>query len=211
VKARKPETPTIIYNPEWTPEVSRDRLRWIENASRGLRVTGPVHEVMREAGYIRGYSHGYYCDSFQDSIAVGYVLQLPARDGAAQYVPAIADPYNPDCYVVDFHSITDDKTEAARDADSMAEHYAEREREVQAKDMAEHEAEELREEIAQLRSRHSAAVRELRSLPPGLAQTPLLCSMLRESLASMRRDVRKARERIAALADNFWLATPEGC
>ena len=207
---RKPKTPSIIYGPEWTHDGTRERYRCVENASSGLRVTGSADDVLRATGSgSHGLGHtGWYIDNYQSELVSGYVLQLPSRHGGPVYVPAINDPDNADCYTVDFHSTTEDKAEAARWADSMAECYAERERDYRARESAKIEAEDLREQIAALRARHSAAVRELRAVPAG-GDTPTLCAMLRASLARMRRDVHQARERIAALTDNYWLTVED--
>ena len=130
----------ITFNPEWTPEHSRDRYRWVENVSDGLRHVGASHDLVR-------LRHtGWFVNEFQDETVHGEVYQMPARGGVARYVPAVNDPDNDDCAVLDFHSVTDDKEEAARWADQMAENYAEREREYQAEERARIEQEEAEEE-----------------------------------------------------------------
>ena len=115
MKTRLNKPKAIAYGPEFTLEGSRRRLRWIENASAGLRVVGAADSI------IRLRHTGWYLDPFGDGeTARGYVLQLPARKGVSQYVPAILDANNPDCYVAEFADVTDDKEDAARFADMAA-------------------------------------------------------------------------------------------
>jgi hypothetical protein len=202
----KSKPPTITYNPEWVPEgMPRERWRFIENASRGLRVVGACHEIARSCDRWRSIDHtGWYTDPLGDfgDLATGYVLQLPSRGHEPLYAPAVADPNNSDCYIVDFHDCRTDKMDAALAADHMAERYAEAERDYRTRDAAEQRIEELREEVKAERAKHTAAVRELRALPPGQAQAPTLCALLRDSLADMRSNVRAAIKRIRTLSDD---------
>jgi hypothetical protein len=200
----KSKPPSITYNREWVPEgMPRERWRWVENASRGLRIVGACHEIARSEGWRMDHT-GWFTDPWGDfgDLAVGYVLQLPSCGHEPLYVPAVADPYNPDCFIVDFHDTTSDKRDALRWADSMAERYAESERDFRTRDAAEQRIEELRDEIKAERAKHTAAVRELRALPPGQAQAPTLCALLRDSLADMRDNVRAAIKRIRTLSDD---------
>ena len=118
---------TIEYN----PESQENHYRWVENIGEGLRHVGASHDIVR-----LNHTGWFTDDVFQETVH-GSVYQLPARDGKAQYVPAVDDPCNDNCALVDFRSVTDDKEDAARWADSMAERYAEDEREYAAKDRAE--------------------------------------------------------------------------
>jgi hypothetical protein len=201
MKTRKQKPAAIIYNPEWAPEFApRDRWRTVENASRGLRIVGACHDVLKSEG--RRMDHtGWHLDPWGDGeLAVGYVLQLPGADRAPVYVAAVADPFNDDAYIVDFHERTSDKCEAARWSDSMAERYAEAERDYQTKDAAERRAEESREEIAAARATHTALARDLRTaghaLPPSTRET------VRLRMADLLASVRAARKCIATLSDN---------
>jgi hypothetical protein len=197
---RKPKTPTIAYGPEWAPDGTRERFRCIEHASRGLRIVGPADEIIR-----LGHT-GWYTDPFDTGETVrGYVVQLPARGGECVYIPAIEDPCNTDCYICDFHSATDDKKDAARWADSMAESYAERERDYQTKESAKMRAEELREEARTLRAEHSAMIAELRSVAEWRnVSAPAICARIRSDLAAMRARVREALKEAARLDDEPW-------
>lgn len=131
----------IAYNREFTPEGTRSHYRWVENVSDGVRLVGAAHEI------IRLQHTGWYIDNFQDEVVKGMVYQLPSRNGECQYVPAVDDPCNKDCACLDFHSITDSKEDAARWADSMAEQWAETEREYQAKESERIRLEEIEAEI----------------------------------------------------------------
>jgi len=147
----------IEYNPEFKPEYSTDRYRWVENVSMGLRKVGDSDDIIR-------LNHtGYFTDNFQDETVHGEVYQLPARNGALQFVPAVNDTCNDDCACLDFSSVTDDKEDAARWADSMAENWAENSREEQAKDAAEQRIEEIGDEIKETYKDFRRIVREIRA------------------------------------------------
>lgn len=209
MKPRKPKTPTITYNPEWRPDYApRERWRCVENASRGLRIVGAAHDIARAEGFWRTIDHtGWHLDPWGDGeTATGYVLQIPGADRMPRYVPAIADPYNPDCFIVDFCNVHDDKMEAARDADGMAERYAEAEREYQIKDAAQRAIDDEREAIAAARKAHGALAAELREYSEALrfsADPPAaICSAIRAQLAAHCADVRAAIKRVRTLTDN---------
>lgn len=147
----------IAYNPEFVAEGSRDRYRWVENVSDGLRYVGASHDIIN-------LNHtGWFADNFQDETIHGEVYQLPAREGKPQYVPAVSDPNNDNCACVDFSSVTDDKEDAARWADSMAEQWAEREREYQAKENQKQRLEDIEDEIKTLYADFRRISREIRA------------------------------------------------
>jgi hypothetical protein len=202
---RKTDPKAINYGPEWTPDGTRDRYRWIENASRGLRIVGAVHDICRREHWRTVKHMGWFLDPFGDGETVhGAVLQIPARNGVVQYVPAIADPYDQDCYCCDFRSVTDDLRDAVRWADDMAESYAEREREYQLNESAKLRAEELREEATTLRAKHRAIVADMRALRELAPDAPNACSALRATLRKMRADIRDALKEAARLDAEPW-------
>jgi len=190
---KKQPAKTIVYGPEWTPEGSRERLRFVENASLGLRVVGASHDIIRT----RDRHTGWYLDPMGDGETVhGAVLQLPSRDGAPVYVPAFADPYIADCYCVNFHSATEDKADCASWADSMAEYYAECERDYQTKESAKAFIEDARAGICAARIIVTDLVRDLRTaghaLPPSTRETVRLrIRALRESVHAHIAEIRK--------------------
>lgn len=147
----------IAYNPEFTAEGTRDRYRWVENVSDGLRFVDVSDKIIR-------LNHtGWYSDNFQDETIHGEVYQLPAHEGKPQYVPAVSDPNNDNCACLDFSSVTDDKEDAARWADSMAEQWAEREREYQAKEDQKQRLEDIEDEIKTLYADFRRISREIRA------------------------------------------------
>lgn len=203
--------PFIFYDREF--EAGRDRLRRIENASPALRVLGPVHE-MREL--LRIDHTGWHCDPLGDGDTVhGVVIQLPARDGCAQFVPAVSDPCNDNCYAVDFRDVYtapgDDTDEAKRDcamaADRLAELYAERERDYQTEEGARVRIEEARERIAAERKEVHALLAEMRNARALNVAAPAICAALRSCLARRRAAVSAAVKEIRDLTRNpcAWL------
>lgn len=199
---RKTQPKCIDYGPEWTPDGTRDRLRWVENASRGLRVVGNVHEIKPDCRPLVDH-YGWHLDPFGDGETCwGAVLQLPSRAGARQYVPALWTSYDEDDrYTVDFHDVTDNLRDAIYAANRLAELYTEREREYQTIESAKLRAEEYRQEAAELRAQHRRAVGDLRALrvlvAPGNA--PTACALLRDRLREMRERVHAALKSAAAL------------
>jgi hypothetical protein len=182
---------TIIYNPE-SPD---SRYRWIEHASKGLRIVGTCNDILPRLRHT-----GWYLDSFQDKTVHGAVIQLPARDGEPQYIPAIADPWNDDSYFADFHSLYTDKEEAARDADGMAERYAETERDYQIRESASLAIEDARADICNCRATLHRLAFDLRTaghaLPPSTRET------VRLRIADLRASAHRAVETIRQLAAN---------
>lgn len=203
---RETDPKPLTYGPEYAADDSprADRYRWIENASRGLRIVGAVHEIKPDWRPIVDHT-GWYLDPRGDGETVhGAVLQLPARAGVVRYVPAIADPFNDDCYCCDFRNVTDDLRTAIYAADSMAERYAEREREYQLTESARLRADELREEAAELRAKHRATVADMRALRELAPNAPNACAVLRDSLRAMRKRIRDALREAARLTESPW-------
>lgn len=152
----------ILFNPAWKPDdhpsqYRRDvrGYRWVEDVSKGLRVTGEAHKIIR-------LDHtGYFTDNYQEETVWGMVYQLPARHGKPRYVPGVNDPNNEDSACLDFSELYEDKEDAARDADRMAEVWAEDEREY--KEDAETKREELTADIHQAYADMRATIRQLRN------------------------------------------------
>ena len=184
---------SISYNPEFKPEYSRDRYRWVENVTDGLRKVGDSHDIIR-------LNHtGYFTDNFQDETVHGEVYQLPARNGVSQFVPAVNDPCNPDCACLDFSSVTDSKEDAARWADSMAENWAESEREYQAKEDAKNRIEEITKEIQDEYKDFRRITREIRANCDAVRNVAVVRELVqnewRRTKASIHR-LRAEREKI---------------
>jgi hypothetical protein len=201
---KKPKPPTIVYNPEWTPEGRpRERYRCIEHAAKGLRVVGAVHDIARREGW-RFNHEGWYVDNFRDETTHGIVLQLPSRDGKPLYVPACSDPWNDGCCTADFHSTTDTLRDAMHAADGMAERYAEDAREDDAKFQAEQQIEDKRSEICDARKLASLLVADLRTA--GHTLPPSTRNVVRSRIRALRSEVERAHERIVKLTENYWEA-----
>jgi len=183
----------ISYNPEFIPSgqeraYSPDRYRWVENVACGLRFVGAAHDI------IRLRHTGYYIDNYQDETVHGEVYQLPAaRDGSPRYVPAVNDPNNDGCACLDFHSISDDKEDAARLADGMAENWAEREREYQAKEDEERRIEEIGDEISELYTDFRRISRELRANCEAISAVAVVRELIRDRWKQTKAQIHKLR------------------
>jgi hypothetical protein len=177
----------IEFNREWEPTGTREKYRWVENVSKGLRHVGKASDIVR-------IDHtGWYTDNFQDETVHGEVYQMPARDGKPLYVPAVSDPYNKDCAALDFHSLTDDKEECARWADSMAENSAEREREYQAEESRKQRLADIETEIKELYTEFRRVSREIRANCDRLAGIGIVRELVRERWQSVKADIHKLR------------------
>jgi hypothetical protein len=178
----------IEYNPEWTPEGSRERYRWVENVSKGLRFIGASHDILD----LR--HRGWFLDNdFQDESVHGVVYQMPARDGQPQYVPGVSDPHKDDCAVLDFHSLTSDKRDAARWADQMAERYAEDERTWREKQAIEDRKEQIAEEMKTLYTEFRRVSREIREANGNVRLVPVVKELVRERWRTTKEQLHALR------------------
>ena len=150
----------VTQYPKWgapyNPRIDgQDHVRWIENIGEaGLRSCGFADEIVSSIEH-----KGWYADphGFDDNVYRGIVCQLPARNGFPQYVYGYADPNNEGAALIDSDIIEgqlngdEDNASAeifaaARAADSMAQRYAEEEKDYQMKESARIAAEEKRDE-----------------------------------------------------------------
>jgi hypothetical protein len=199
-----PRCLVTAYNPQW----EKQNARWIENLSNsGLRFVGYADKLTR-------MDHtGWYCDAFQDETLRGCVLQMPARNGKEIFLPAYEDPCNAGTYAVCFDWIEGERgsrwdkedqqalRDAARAADSFAEH--------QAEDMREHDEAwqrgrqyaELRDEIANERDELRALVRELKT---AREHGPAICKALRETVREKRDAMHKAWQQAEDCKAGIW-------
>ena len=165
---------------------------------------------------------GWYADVHQDELYVGHVWQLPARNGAAQYVagyvehsgglPKSIDARRATGYVVLEHDgrdlVTyDDKEDAARAADGLAEIKAEEAREYSERWTAASDADADRDAARdELRDAHTAAGNVIHAwraqLKAGPA-APEICELLRGKLGDARDDMRRALEGIREAAERI--------
>lgn len=208
----KPVFPTLgtahcVPTPASETRARRDAegMAWIENpAGAGLRFVGYADELA-------GLSHrGWYTDpdGIDGTVARGAVYQLPARNGRAQYVPAMCDPHNGGPALFDFPNIHigekgGDRVDAygpasdcAIAADSIAENYAERELEYQTAWRAGADYADKGEEMASLRERARELIDATRHDTVGIDR---LRGLLSETLG----DLQTLREERADLRDRF--------
>lgn len=204
----------IEYNREWTPEsqsraMNPDRYRWVEHPADSLRFVGNAHEIRGSGDGNMPYfdrslvDHtGWFTNRWQDETVCGQVYQLPARNGESIYVPAISDP-NSDGAIIDFHSGTADITEAIRWSDSMAEKYAEAEREYQEREDAKSRMEEIDGEVQTARADFKTLAQELRANCDKLTGMLALRKLIRAEYRRMRAECRELLREKRKLAENL--------
>lgn len=100
-----------------------DRWHYCKEAGHGFRHVGYADEVCRHIKHT-----GWFTDNFQGERMRGIVAQIPAKDGTPRYV-AGCEHSDWDCHTIDLDTFYDDKEDAAKAADSMAESMAEQCRE----------------------------------------------------------------------------------
>jgi hypothetical protein len=174
--------------------VACEREYYTDTVPPGWRVVGNASDIVSRL------ARGWYSDSHQSEMYIAAVLQLPARHGAAQFVPAIYETFADGItsWPLDRYATKED---CARAADGYAECAAEREREYRLKDDCERRIEELREEIAAARTRHSAICDDLRH---ARNDTPALCAAVRDTLQRLRGSVREHVADIRKLIAEPW-------
>jgi hypothetical protein len=171
--------------------------RWCENISGHFRETGEAHEI------IRLNHRGWFVDNFQHSTTRGMVLQLAARQGKNLYLATCSDPWNKNSGIIEL-CFYDEKEDAARAADGLAECYAEDSREDDLKMLVETEIASLKDSIAELRQR-------IRSLVAGIRQSKvadIVCEQLRCDIRRLRREVRQKLARIEKIQAEPWVLIP---
>lgn len=189
----------------WYKQDNGDRVYLCDEWPAGWRDLGDCHDVARGEGSRCVEHTGWYADHYYHALIIGRVLQLPARNGRPQYVPAVyCDEW--DGVTIHLGDICDSKIDAAMRADHLAELWAEECREDDARQAAESESEELLSEIKQTRQEALALLREMRPLRKAGDGSPAICNALRARLETLLEDIRTNRDRIAALSENYWLA-----
>jgi hypothetical protein len=177
----------IEYNREFIADGTRDKYRWVENVSDGLRYVGASHDIIR-----LGHT-GWYNDNFQDETIHGEVYQLPARNGVPQFVPGVSDPCNDNCACIDFSSVTDDKEDAARWADSAAEQWAERERDYQAEEDRKQRLSDIEDEIKTLYADFRRISREIRANCDRVQGIAVIRELVRNEWVRTKAEIHKLR------------------
>ncbi len=206
-------------------------LRHAENPEHvGLRFVGYADRVYRDAlGHSsRLIDHtGWFLDSeFQDETARGVVYQLPGRNGCARYVAGVATSCNTSAEnwkagneamdgasfelgaIIEAESGDDDsaKMEAAKQADRLAEIYAEHEREYQEAFRAGDEWRELGDSIKSDRSAILDLIAQIKEARRklGTMTIPAVCSALLDAVRGHLDGIREAREKRKELAGAYW-------
>jgi hypothetical protein len=174
-------------------------LRWIDRPeSIGLRLVGFADEISRNVDH-----KGWYTSEFCDETLRGIVFQWSTRHGVERYVYGYADPDNEGAAAALCFDVTDDKNDAARWADSIAEHAAEEEREYQASSSARLQFDELGDDISGTRKSALRLIAELKAKRRALCDAPAIIAALRSDIEQMIDSIREARERRAILEDEF--------
>jgi hypothetical protein len=184
-------------------QIGSTTVFWSERPADYLRHVGFADDV--DSRWIR--HKGWYTsdDNHTGELARGVVFQMPARHGVARYIAAVADPCNDGPAVLCVTETYDDKAEAARAADSLAEVYAEKERDYERVWQAGERFRNLADEIAQERQEALALLAERRDLratvPAG--QFPNACAALISSIKGHLRAIKKARRERARLFSDY--------
>ena len=201
---KKKIAPKVIgYNPAFEAHRYKN-VRWVENASRGLRLVGFADEIASAEGRRRTINHkGWHTDEDggNGEYYRGVVYLLPSR-GAPAYVYGYADPCNDDCALLCFDPEAD-KMDAARYADQFAERFAEDQRDCDRAYQAGRRCEELADEVKDARKQALAIGEEMRAAKRAKLDAPTICATLRTEIRSLYRQIQKARKERATLIDDF--------
>lgn len=195
-------TKAIVYNPVCDPKSVHQyrNVRWIENASRGLRLVGFADEILPRSIQHKGWFT--MDDGDNGEVYRGVVYQLPARNGETRYVYGYADPNNDDCALLSFDLVSD-KAEAAKYADRFAEIFAEYERDYNRAWDAGRRHEALANEIKETRVQVLAIGAEMRAAKRANVQAPTICATLRAQVLSLYRSIQKMRKEREELFNDF--------
>lgn len=193
----KKQQRSVSYGPVFNEGYrSFKHMRWVENAGDGLRLVGFADKIIR----LRHTGWFTDDDGMGDTFR-GVVYQLPSRKGQPLYAYGYADPNNDGCALLCF-DVTNDKEEAARFADQVAETLAESEREYNRAWQAARRHETLAEEIGDMRREALAIGAEMRGAR-GKVEAPTICATLRAKVFSLYRNIQRARKEQAELLANF--------
>lgn len=179
----------------------------------GLRHIGDVEA--ESCDFSRRDSCGWYTDPhgdvFKDGTGLvwGVVYQLPARKGKARFVAGyqfggvdggpmldLANIFESDSMAYEYvYNVRDhdDARDAARAADSMAQHAAEQEREYQTAWALGNLYAEKAQEVADARKAALALLAERRAVK-GKAESPAICAAIRDKVESLVDSIREARD-----------------
>lgn len=191
-----PASQAIGYNPRHDAHGYK-QCAWIENVGRGLRGVGYADEILSRLRH-----KGWYTDDTQSDVYRGIVYQLPGRDGKSLYVYGYADPMNRGAAFLCFDYV-DDKEDAARFADRLAEIFAEEEREYQEAWRAGRDYVDLEEEIKKVRAAALALAKERHTAKGSGYPTPMICATIRKTVLEAYQSIQTMREERETLFNDF--------
>ena len=181
-------------------------LRWIEAPADLWRFAGTSHDIAKaESYYYRDYPTGWYTrhDDCSETTS-GVVYQLPARNGIPQYIAGYSDPCNDGPAVLSFDETFEDKMEAARAANRLAELMAEGSREHDEAWQAGNRFADLGREVQELRRDLLATIREAKEAAKTLRGTfPALCETIQASIQETLTEIRSLRGKRIGLQATF--------
>jgi hypothetical protein len=168
------------------------RAYYCDNVPNGWRETGNADEIEG----VRIHHKGWFTDPDCGGTLRGFVIQITARKGVAQFIAATRHS--------DWDGITlwpldrfDNAADAARLADQHAERAAETEREYQIAWRKGQDAAELHNEAINLRSEAMQTIADLRHARRTVDATPdyiaRLCNLARSHVAGLLRRIEAKR------------------
>lgn len=164
----------------------------------GWREVGTAHEVTKRDGYIRNAAPtGWYCDGDQSETIGGHVLQIPARDGVAQYVAGVSWT-NSDGVTVWPRDRYETAMEAARAADCHAERLAEQSREYWEAWSRAQRWRDLETEATEERHAARALIRDIRTVRRSPVARGVIPPTICDALRSTVRDHLTTWQRLLA-------------
>lgn len=175
-----------------------DMLFWCERPGDYMRLVGFADEIAK-LGHRGWYTHD---DGDPDEILRGVVYQLPSRKGKLQFMYGYADPNNDGAARLS-ETIADDKDDAARWADSVAEYAAEEECDYNRAWQAGRRFDEAGEEVKTLRGECLALIRETKAACDALTNYTAIKATIRSEIASYVNQIRELREERAKLEDDY--------
>jgi hypothetical protein len=190
----------------WAPDDRQQRASARYYASTIGALPGRYIGTASDLANDRRMPTGYYADHFQSETLIGHVLQLPARNGAPRYYPAVSWS---DCdqvtgYPLDWYG---EPAEAARAADHYAERLAEAARDDSARYQAEQDIEEARQLIRDTRDVCRQLIRDTRQLIQTAGELrPSICATLAGQIRRHRQTVREQLQVIRDRSENYWTA-----
>ena len=185
-----------VYNPPFQAH-GEAHMRWIENTHKaGLRFVAFADEILS-----LNYT-GWFTSEFQDETLRGVVYQLPSRQGCEQYVYGYNDPCIDGSALLSF-DVSEDKENAARWADNIAERAAEEERDYQEAWQAGSRHYDIGHEMATIRQTCLALIREAKANCLDIRKAPAILEQLRRDVMRYADDLEQMRNERTELRERF--------